>query len=573
MASRNVFITFVIERFCMHFKKISLLGFLVFAITSLRAQQQSYNAWHLKDPATDSVYGIALDRTYDFLQKKQKKASPVIVAILDSGVDTTHEDLKKNLWRNPREIPGNGKDDDKNGYVDDVYGWNFLGGKDGKNMLKASSEKARVYHRYKSQFDNVNLDTLQLSSYEKYQYFWWKKSAAEIKGGPDDEDQLRFFSLTQRTLKKYDDLLRREMKKEVYTIDDIEKFVPTHPSVKDAKLGLLTFLRLIEADNDATNRQLLFELNKEVEKLRADSAEKTTPPNDGRSTIIQDEYNNPLDTLYGNNDVTADPEGALHGTHVAGLIGATRNNGIGMDGIADQVQLMILRVVPDGDEYDKDIALAIRYAVNNGAKIINMSFGKSFSPEKNWVDSAVLYAEAHDVLLVHSAGNEGVSLDEKIKFPNASLQKLNRKANNFITVGASSDRIFGPCLAASFSNYSSQVVDLFAPGVKMYSTQPGNIYGRNDGTSFSSPIVSGTAALIRSYYPTLTAPEIISILNQSVTSLKGSSTCLPGSERSSGTIEWTSLCKTAGIVNAYQAIQAADALNESKLNNKPSTKK
>lgn len=573
MASRNVFITFVIERFCMHLKKISLLGFMVFGITSLRAQQQSYNAWHLKDPATDSIYGIALERAYDFLQQKQRKASPVIVAILDSGVDTTHEDLKKNLWRNPREIPGNDKDDDKNGYVDDVYGWNFLGGKDGKNMLKASSEKARVYHRYKSQFDNVNLDTLQLSSYEKYQYFWWKKSAAEIKGGPDDEDQLRFFSLTQRTLKKYDDLLRREMKKEVYTIDDIEKFVPTHPSVKDAKLGLLTFLRLIEADNDATNRQLLFELNKEVEKLRADSAEKTTPPNDGRSTIIKDEYNNPLDTLYGNNDVMADLEGALHGTQVAGLIGATRNNGVGIDGIADQVQLMILRVVPDGDEYDKDIALAIRYAVNNGAKIINMSFGKSFSPEKNWVDSAVLYAEAHDVLLVHSAGNESVCLDEKIKFPNAHLEKYNRKANNFITVGASSDRIFGPRLAASFSNYSSQVVDLFAPGVKIYSTQPGNIYGRNDGTSFSSPIVSGIAALIRSYFPSLTAPEIISILNHTVTSLKGTSTCLPGPEKNSGTIEWTSLCKTAGIVNAYTAIQAAHALSESKLNNKPYSKK
>ena len=202
-----------------------------------------------------------------------------------------------------------------------------------------------------------------------------------------------------------------------------------------------------------------------------------------------------------------------------------------------------------------------------------MSFGKSFSPEKNWVDSAVLYAEAHDVLLVHSAGNESICLDEKIKFPNARIEKLNRKANNFITVGASSDRIFGPCIAASFSNYSSQEVDLFAPGVKIYSTQPGSVYGRNDGTSFSSPIVSGIAALIRSYYPSLSAPEIISILNHTVTSLKGSSTCLPGSERNSGTIEWTSLCKTAGIVNAYQAIRAADALNESKLNNKPSTKK
>lgn len=547
---------------------------LLTGLNSLQAQQPSYNDWYLKDPATDSIYGIALNRAYGFLQQKQKKGIPVIVAILDSGVDTTHEDLRKNLWRNPGEIPGNGKDDDRNGYIDDVYGWNFLGGKDGKNLLKASSEKARVYHRYKSQYDNAVIDTLHLSPAEKYQYYWWKKSAEEMRGGAEEEDQLRFISLTQRTLKKYDDILRLEMKKEVYTIDDIEKFVPSHPAGKDAKMGFLTFLRLIEADNEVSNQQLMYELNKELEKMRADSAARTSAPDDGRKNIVRDEYNNPSDSLYGNPDVMADLEGAMHGTHVAGLIGAVRNNGIGLDGVADQVQLMILRVVPDGDEYDKDIALAIRYAVNNGAKIINMSFGKSFSPEKNWVDSAVLYAEAHDVLLVHSAGNESVSLDEKIKFPNPRLEKLNRKANNFITVGASSDRIFGPCLSASFTNYSSQVVDLFAPGVKIYSTQPGgNVYGKHDGTSFSSPLVSGIAALIRSYYPSLTAAEIISILNSTVTSLKGTSTCLPGSERNAGTIEWTSLCKTAGIVNAYQAIQAADALSVLQQKNKPSTKK
>jgi subtilisin family serine protease len=255
----------------------------------------------------------------------------------------------------------------------------------------------------------------------------------------------------------------------------------------------------------------------------------------------------------------------MHGTHVAGLIGAVRNNGIGIDGVADQVQLMILRVVPDGDEYDKDIALAIRYAVNNGASIINMSFGKSYSPEKHWVDSAIVYAEEHDVLLVHSSGNESSNLDEKIKFPHAWMEKWNRPANNFITVGASSDLLFGPCLSASFSNYSGRIVDLFAPGVNIYSTQPGgNVYGKLDGTSFSAPIVAGIAALIRSYYPTLTAPEIISLLNNSVTSLKGDSTCLPGAGKNAEKIEWTALCKSAGIVNAFQAIQAADVLAEGK---------
>lgn len=564
-AIKGSFPIFVAEPSFMSLKKLLLAGIYLCFFYASRAQHPSNHDWHFKDPSTDSIYGIALNKAYQFLQSKQKKGRPVIVAILDSGIDTTHEDLRKNLWRNRREIPGNGIDDDKNGYVDDVFGWNFLGGKDGKNMLKASSEKARIFHRYKDKFGDFVIDTQQLSSQDKTHYYWWKKTAEEMKGSPDEENQLRFIVMTQRTLKKYDDFLRRDMKKEVYNIDDLEKFIPTSSAGRDAKLGFLNFLRIIEASNEVSNQQLLSEINRELEKMRADSAERTSPPNDGRSTIVQDDYYNPLDTLYGNNDVMADLEGAMHGTHVAGLIGAVRNNGIGIDGVADQVQLMILRVVPDGDEYDKDIALAIRYAVNNGASIINMSFGKSYSPEKHWVDSAVAYAEEHDVLLVHSAGNESLCLDQKTKFPNARLEKWNRTANNLITVGASSDRIFGPCLAANFTNYSGQQVDLFAPGVMIYSTQPGgNVYGKHDGTSFSGPIVAGIAALIRTYYPTLTAPEIISVLNSTVTSLRGNSTCLPGAEKNSASIEWSALCKSAGIVNAFQAIQAADVLAEGK---------
>jgi len=564
-AIKGSFPIFVAEPSFMSLKKLLLAGIYLCFFYASRAQHPSNHDWHFKDPSTDSIYGIALNKAYQFLQSKQKKGRPVIVAILDSGIDTTHEDLRKNLWRNRREIPGNGIDDDKNGYVDDVFGWNFLGGKDGKNMLKASSEKARIFHRYKHKFGDFVIDTQQLSSQDKTHYYWWKKTAEDMKGSPDEENQLRFIAMTQKTLKKYDDFLRRDMKKEVYNIDDLEKFIPTTSAGRDAKLGFLNFLRIIEASNEVSNQQLLSEISRELEKMRADSAERTSPPNDGRSTIVQDDYFNSLDTLYGNNDVMADLEGAMHGTHVAGLIGGVRNNGIGIDGVADQVQLMILRVVPNGDEYDKDIALAIRYAVNNGASIINMSFGKSYSPEKHWVDSAVVYAEEHDVLLVHSAGNESLCLDQKTKFPNARLDKWNRTANNLITVGASSDRIFGPCLAANFTNYSGQQVDLFAPGVMIYSTQPGgNVYGKHDGTSFSGPIVAGIAALIRSYYPTLTAPEIISVLNSTVTSLRGTSTCLPGSEKNSASIEWTALCKSAGIVNAFQAIQAADVLAEGK---------
>ena len=556
----------------MELKKCIGLSFVVLGMFTASAQQIDINTWYLKDPAADSIYGISLSKAYQFLQEKKRKSEPVIVAILDSGADTTHEDLKKNLWRNPKEIPGNGIDDDKNGYIDDIYGWNFLGGKDGKNVTKASSEKSRFYYQYKSKFDVPSLDTLILTPAEKNTYYWWKKAALEMKGSPEDENAMRMLSMASRTLQRYDQSIREEMKRDTFSVDDLEKFIPVTKSGKDAKLGYLTFLRLLEVDGEFTNSRLLKELNSELEKMRTDSLDRFSPPTDYRALYIKDDYYNWADSTYGNNNVMSDWESCLHGTHVAGLIGAGRNNGVGIDGIADNVKLMILRVVPDGDEYDKDIALAIRYAVNNGAKVINMSFGKSYSPEKNWIDSAVKYAEDRDVLLVHSAGNESCSLDEKPKFPNPWLANWKRNATNFITVGASSDYHITDCLTADFSNYSSNTVDLFSPGVKIYSTQPGgNVYGKLDGTSFAGPIVAGIAALIRSYYPSLTAQEIILLLQKTVTIPKESQTCLPVSSKEKSFVDWSKLCKTGGIVNAAGAIKAADELTaaRNKSGNKP----
>ena len=549
---------------------------LLLILISLGAHAQNFevNTWYLKDPADDSIYGISLPKAYQFLQEKKRKSVPVIVAILDSGVDTTHEDLKKNLWRNPGEIPGNGIDDDHNGYIDDVYGWNFLGGKDGKNLTKASSEKSRFYYRYKNTFEVPALDTQLLSAKDKSTYYWWKKSAEEMKGDPDEERQMRMLSMASRTLQKYDQAIRGEMKKDTFSVDDLEKFIPTSKPAKDAKLGYLTFLRLLEVDEDFTNQKLLADLNTELDKMRADSSDRQTPPTDYRALFMKDDYLNLSDRVYGNPDVMSDREGALHGTHVAGLIGAERGNGLGLDGIADNVKLMILRMVPNGDEYDKDIALAIRYAVNNGAKVINMSFGKSYSPDKNWIDSAVKYAEDHDVLIVHSAGNESDLLDEKPKFPNPWLGAWNRYANNYLTIGASSDLHITDCLTADFSNYSANLVDFFAPGVKIFSTQPvGNVYGRLDGTSFSGPIVAGIVALIRSYYPALSTTELVQLLQKTVTIPKDIQTCIPAITKDKTLTTWKSLSKTGGIVNAYQAIKAADEFNQLKAKPGPRLQK
>jgi subtilisin family serine protease len=261
---------------------------------------------------------------------------------------------------------------------------------------------------------------------------------------------------------------------------------------------------------------------------------------------------------------------AMHGTHVTGIIAAKRNNGIGMDGVADNVKVMMVRVVPDGDEYDKDVALGIFYAVNNGAKVINMSFGKSFSPEKAWVDSALRYAAAKDVLILHAAGNDGADNDQKENYPSSYSEKSHTTIENFLTIGASTDPRISGTIAADFSNFGKESVDVFAPGVKIYSTLPGkNKYGNLKGTSMSTPIVTGLAALIRSYYPELTAVQVKQIIENSVVKPDASiKNVRPGSQ--STEVSFESLSKTGGIVNAYYAVSAAELTKP--LNLKESSK-
>ncbi|MES2005071.1 MAG: S8 family serine peptidase [Bacteroidota bacterium] len=522
------------------------------------AQTEAPKGWHLLDYAQDSFYGISLNKAYTFLKQKNKNPKQVIVAVLDSGIDTTHEDLKTVLWRNPKEIPGNGIDDDGNGYVDDVYGWNFLGGKDGRDVCKTSDERSRVYHRLKSKFSETSVDTTSLHGPDKDQFRIWKKAANELNFSNDEQVELLFVEVTAKALKRHDKVLRKEMGSEEFTAEKLEKFEPTNRQAREAKFGYLTCVKMIGVDPDEKNTNIISDLDEYVEGKKMAFESKEKPPVDNRAEIVKDNYYDLTDRFYGNSDVMGPVNSAKHGTHVSGLIGAQRNNGIGIDGVADDVRIMMLRVVPDGDEYDKDVALAIRYAVDNGAKVINMSFGKSFSPEKKWVDSAVKYAELHDVLIVHASGNESNNLDEKENFPNPWLQQWNTNATNFITVGASSDPKISGSLTADFSNYGKENVDVFAPGVRMYSTFPGgNQYGNLKGTSMAAPIVSGLAAMIRSYYPDLSAVQVKKIIEESVVKPAGNvPNVKPGTKNEE--VPFTILSKSGGIINAYKAIMDAD---------------
>ena len=547
----------------------TILSSLIFILISISGFTQGRSAghelvkgWHLLDKEKDGVDGISLDKAYEFLRSKNLRSKTVLVGIIDAGVDTTQEDLRQVLWNNPKEIPGNGIDDDHNGYVDDVYGWNFIGGKDGSNVKDDSQEEGRVYYRYKDQFENKNIVTDSLSAEDRDHYEMWAKAKKKVMGeGPASGEELVMLKRLIHACSKSDSILQKSMGKAQYTGNDIENFDAKDVESKTAKAVLLFLFK----DNhvmDMTNTEFLNEFKDQVDGEERKMELKETAPENFRGEIVKDNESDINDSLYGNNDVmAADP---MHGTHVAGIIGAERNNHKGMNGVADNVKIMMVRAVPNGDEHDKDIATAIRYAVDNGARVINMSFGKNLSPNKVWVDDAVKYAASRNVLLIRAAGNDAANIDTTGSFPSSAFKNSTERANNWITVGASSDPLAeegSRTYTAAFSNYGRKEVDVFAPGVRIYSTLPGgNQYGNLDGTSMAAPVVTGIAALLMEYFPTLTAEQVKYCITKSTYS-PAAKTKRPGSDEY---VTLSDLSQSGGIVNAYGAVKLAYSLTETK---------
>lgn len=521
------------------------------------------NDWYLLDRKETGYYGISLGKAYDFL--KDRKSHPVVVAVIDSGVDTLQEDLKPILWRNPGEIPGNGIDDDNNGYVDDYYGWNFLGNSKGENVKQDSYEAARVYWNLKDKYGDDGPDTSMMKGAEKRKAVMFLKAKAAVLGGTNPAETMMMKRILPM-MEKGDSAIAEDLGKKEYSGEDLKTYSPTSPESKTAKALLMNICRMNDS-YDITNQQVLNDLRGQIRK--AESAD--TPPENFRNDIVGDDYNDINDRYYGNPDVMAGTP--MHGTHVSGIIGAARDNGIGMDGIAGNVRIMMIRAVPDGDEHDKDIANAIRYAVDNGAQVISMSFGKSFSPQKDWVDDAVKYAQSKDVLLIHAAGNDHKNVDSTDNFPNPIFLDGGR-AVNFITVGASGDATNGG-FTASFSNYGKKEVDVFAPGVNIYSTLPGgNVYGKLSGTSMAAPVVSGVAALILEYFPDLTAEQVKYVIEKSVAPANGD-VILPGTQHGEEVkVPLSDISKSGGELNAYNAVKLASTLKgERNMKNKSSKRK
>src|SRR5450432_4218743 len=542
---------------------IFLLAFSFSSFAQGTSKSELVKGWHLLDKEKDGVYGISLDKAYDFLRIKNLKSKPVLVAVIDSGVDTLQEDLVHILWTNPNEIPGNGIDDDHNGYVDDIHGWNFIGGKDGYNVKEDSQEEGRVYYKYKEQFDGTKIITDSMSAETHDHYDMWVKAKKKIMGdGSDDGVDLLMLKRVVNACIKSDSIMQAAMNKREYTGNDLDSFLAKDMETRTAR-SVLLYLFKENHIMDMTNTTFINDFTDQADREEKKMEIKETAPKNYRADIVKDDESDIKDSIYGNNDIMAtDP---MHGTHVSGIIAAERNNAVGINGIADNVRIMMIRAVPNGDEHDKDIALAIRYAVNNGARVINMSFGKNLSPQKTWVDEAVKYAESKGVLLIHAAGNDAENVDSVDNFPNPNFKNSKTQAKNWITVGASSDPLAEESFksyTASFSNYGKKEVDVFAPGTRIYSTLPGgNKYGNLDGTSMAAPVVTGVAALILEYFPTLTPEEIKYCIEKSavmpITKAKK-----PGTENEM--VPLSELSTSGGILNAYGAVKLASAITDPK---------
>ena len=521
---------------------------------SLFVWGQDTKFWHWKDLEKDGVHGVSLFKAQQLLIDLKLKPAPIVIAILDGGIDTNHLQIKPLLWNNTKEIPGNHLDDDKNGYVDDLHGWNFLGNAAGQNINKASDEKSRIYHRYKSEFKQDNLDSATWDLKKKQTYKIWQQAAAEIIFTDEDADNLDFIKMARNAVVKMGVILIREIEDSNFTAEKLETYQPVGKLTADTKISYLRTLQALGIDKSNGHQSILDDLNEYISGKEQSAISMDNAPEDLRKNIIQDQYENFKDQYYGNNNITG--PNAKHGTHVAGLAAGIVDTIVSNATFINPIRIMGVRVVPDGDEYDKDVALGIRYAVNNGAKIINMSFGKSFSPEQPWVDSAIRYAASKDVLIIHSAGNESYDLNVKSVYPNPYSTVFKDKANNLITVGASSDPIIAESILTDFSNYGNQIVDVLSPGNKIYSSLPNQNYGYLNGTSMSAPILSHIAALIRSYFPKLSAIEVKTILLQSCWKPEDENTLFPIPQKDQ-VKKLNEMSAEGGIINAALCIQNA----------------
>lgn len=512
--------------------------------------------WFNLSPS-QGVEGVRTEEAYK--QFGLPLADDIIVAVVDSGVDVNHEDLQDKIWINKGEIADNGIDDDGNGYIDDVFGWSFIGGAKGQAKIVKDDTLANGYRLIKGAPEHqISGDSLEVTR----ELVRMKKLKAKVEelGEQLTPAQAEFLAKLQKEVgdnvktardvvttynqhlanyKKQEAILVAAGVKEI-TIDTVRALQSEDPVVQAAQKEMIALL----------SRNLgLARINK-VLKAYQDRLDFMYNESYDPRSIVGDNYLDQNERIYGNNDVIG--ADAFHGTHVSGSIAANRDNALGIKGVATRVKIMAVRVVPNGDERDKDVANGIRYAVDNGARIINMSFGKAYSPYKRVVDEAVKYAEAKGVLLVHAAGNDSKNNDVLPSFPTKVSRADGSEAANWLEICATSFKK-GLTLPATFTNFGKKTVDFCAPGVDILSTTPDNTYQLASGTSMATPTTAGVAALVLSFNPGLNAEGLKELLHDTSRRYPGLMTNLPGT---TNPVPFTRLSQSGSIVDAFEAIQA-----------------
>lgn len=513
--------------------------------------EKEIKEWFEKDILIDSVPGISLNRAYDSLLNK-KKGNQVIVAVIDTEIDTNHEDLKNQIWVNSDEIPNNGIDDDENGFIDDINGWNFIGNSKEENIFYSSLESVRVIQKYRVLFNHDSID----KESPDYKLYIEAKKHYETKLKIAQAD-LNYGNFLFEGYPKAKKAMKKIFPKEDYTTKQLDSVYELNKN-KNKTLARNAYFISDVIKYNLSEEWINNYVKKAKEKINYTynldyyDKEKIDPFPE------QITFNS-----YGNSLVNKNIDEFYHGTLIAGLIAANRDNDIGINGVSNQVKIMPLAISSNGEEHDKDIALAIKYAVDNGAKVINMSFGKEFSLHKEWVFNAFKYAEMNNVIIVSSAGNSTYNLNELNNyFPIDNENNGEEVSDNFLLVGSISNKLDSSFLSY-YSNYGNIDVDVFAPGQVIYTTLPNNKYRFDTGTSLASAITSGVAALLYSYYPNLKASEVKHILMDSGLEYD-IEVSTPTNEDKKKTTPFNQLSKSGKVVNAYNALIMADSISRKK---------
>lgn len=533
-------------------KKLTGVGLIFFLAINGFAQEniltQTQEAWYNDSFEDTGIYGVNTEKAWQFLKQHNRKPIEMIVGVLDGGVQANHIDLAANMWKNPKEIAGNGKDDDKNGYVDDIHGWNFAGGKDNKSVDGDTLESVRVYkYTYLPMFESTDQSKNEANKTkfpEQYADYQKLKTKISQKQSEAKSNLAQYQAILDQVKSGFVPLI------ETFGDQPItEKSLSSYTPTQETMGAMMMFGMIPKEEWEGKTMKVIYDdiagqLKEGVEYFDSQVKYHYNTDFEPRG-IVGDNYADKTEKNYGNGDVEG-PD-AFHGTHVAGVIAAVRGNNMGIDGIAgNTIRILGVRAVPNGDERDKDVANAIRYAVDNGAKIMNMSFGKDYSPDKEVVWEAMRYAEKKGALMIKAAGNDNLNIDTEIHYPTNFDTKGNKVVSAIITVGASTPD--AASLKASFSNYGKKSVDVFSPGTEILSTVPHDKFKESQGTSMASPIVAGVAALVWSHYPKLTAAEIKQIIMDSVNKND----------------QLTDISVSGGVVDAYNAVQLAEEMYKNK---------